>query len=59
MSYLYSKLPETGVSPHIGTGGAGTTLGESLGRFWASDDRFRGVLWPLRGNGNRPDNSKL
>src|SRR5271169_6674579 len=21
MSYLYSKLPETGVSPHIGTGG--------------------------------------
>src|ERR1700730_18758892 len=24
MSYLYSKLPETGVSPHIGTGGRGT-----------------------------------
>src|SRR5271155_512211 len=24
MSYLYSKLPETGVSPHIGTGGART-----------------------------------
>src|SRR6202795_3929232 len=24
MSYLYSKLPETGVSPHIGTGGPGT-----------------------------------
>src|SRR5450759_1683210 len=23
MSYLYSKLPETGVSPHIGTGGGG------------------------------------
>src|ERR1700674_4823827 len=23
MSYLYSKLPETGVSPHIGTGGPG------------------------------------
>jgi len=22
MSYLYSKLPETGVSPHIGTGAA-------------------------------------
>jgi len=22
MSYLYSKLPETGVPPHIGTGGA-------------------------------------
>ena len=22
MSYLYSKLPETGVSPHIGTGEA-------------------------------------
>jgi hypothetical protein len=22
MSYLYSKLPETGVSPHIGTGGS-------------------------------------
>src|SRR4249920_817105 len=25
MSYLYSKLPETGVSPHIGTGGAEQT----------------------------------
>src|ERR1700691_5102702 len=25
-SYLYSKLPETGVSPHIGTGGGGETL---------------------------------
>ena len=23
MSYLYSKLPETGVSPHIGTEGSG------------------------------------
>jgi len=22
MSYLYSKLPETGVPPHIGTGGS-------------------------------------
>ena len=27
MSYLYSKLPETGVSPHIGTGG-GRKIGE-------------------------------
>src|SRR5471030_649883 len=26
MSYLYSKLPETGVSPHIGTGGGGNWL---------------------------------
>src|ERR1700676_3522737 len=26
MSYLYSKLPETGVSPHIGTGGVDTAL---------------------------------
>src|SRR5664280_2318841 len=25
MSYLYSKLPETGVSPHIGTGGSELT----------------------------------
>src|ERR1035438_776875 len=25
MSYLYSKLPETGVSHHIGTGGASTS----------------------------------
>src|SRR5664280_539660 len=24
MSYLYSKLPETGVSPHIDTGGCGS-----------------------------------
>jgi hypothetical protein len=38
---------------------AGITLGESLGRFWASDDRFGGALWPLHGNGNRPDNRKL
>jgi hypothetical protein len=30
------------------------TLGESLGRFWAYDDRFGGVPRPLRGNGNRP-----
>jgi hypothetical protein len=27
MSYLYSKLPETGVSSHIGTGGSATTAG--------------------------------
>src|SRR5450432_3521213 len=26
MSYLYSKLPETGVSPHIGTGGLFTKV---------------------------------
>src|SRR5450830_347689 len=26
MSYLYSKLPETGVSPHIGTGGSRWTI---------------------------------
>src|ERR1700675_3403139 len=26
MSYLYSKLPETGVSPHIGTGGGEPVL---------------------------------
>jgi hypothetical protein len=38
---------------------AGITLGESLGRFWACDDRFGGVMWPLRGDGNRPDNRKL
>src|SRR5450830_14041 len=28
MSYLYSKLPETGVSPHIGTGGVTVLLNE-------------------------------
>jgi hypothetical protein len=26
MSYLYSKLPETGVSPHIDTGGTGANI---------------------------------
>src|SRR5450755_1470478 len=33
MSYLYSKLPETGVSPHIGTGGNDDWLfpGETCG----------------------------
>ena len=43
MSYLYSKLPETGVSPHIGTGGALILLehllkhGESAApRSWTS-----------------------
>jgi len=42
MSYLYSKLPETGVSPHIGTGGfdpdnpvQGTAVGLKLrGDAW-------------------------
>src|SRR5665647_2894146 len=28
MSYLYSKLPETGVSPHIGTGGTEGIFGQ-------------------------------
>src|SRR5450631_2624018 len=32
MSYLYSKLPETGVSPHIGTGGA-RSLSHTLRQF--------------------------
>jgi hypothetical protein len=30
MSYLYSKLPETGVSPHIGTGGRRNTMETAL-----------------------------
>src|SRR5271169_6204750 len=30
MSYLYSKLPETGVSPHIGTGGARQRLSSPM-----------------------------
>jgi hypothetical protein len=33
MSYLYSKLPETGVSPHIGTGGAKPFPGRPAARF--------------------------
>src|SRR5271170_6050302 len=28
MSYLYSKLPETGISPHIGTGGRARRRGD-------------------------------
>jgi len=44
MSYLYSKLPETGVPPHIGTGGtyaiaSGAGALESL----AEDARAAGV----------------
>src|SRR5450830_762082 len=40
MSYLYSKLPETGVSPHIGTGGGrairpADSIGV-LGRKWTA-----------------------
>ena len=47
MSYLYSKLPETGVSPHIGTGGADKPVapqsGSPLGhrsQFSAEDVEF-------------------
>src|ERR1700680_2600902 len=51
MSYLYSKLPETGVSPHIGTGGqdgalrAGLPLrwGECLGAWRARARNCRGL----------------
>src|ERR1019366_4148641 len=35
MSYLYSKLPETGVSPHIGTGGP--DLGQVFARAIPGD----------------------
>jgi pimeloyl-ACP methyl ester carboxylesterase len=38
MSYLYSKLPETGVSPHIGTGGEGDGVTGPEGS--ANDARF-------------------
>jgi hypothetical protein len=31
MSYLYSKLPETGVPHHIGTGGGPNEVGLSIG----------------------------
>ena len=34
MSYLYSKLPETGVSPHIGTGGNQVRLVLHTAAFW-------------------------
>src|SRR5580704_245479 len=33
MSYLYSKLPETGVSPHIGTGGPRVGEAEEVERL--------------------------
>jgi len=42
MSYLYSKLPETGVSPHIGTGGnstGGTATLNNGGSIGALSDR--------------------
>src|ERR1019366_5115075 len=51
MSYLYSKLPETGVSPHIGTGGTPTgRLSSGAFRGGASlqlhlPDRRVGVQW--------------
>src|SRR5450756_2489808 len=38
MSYLYSKLPETGVSPHIGTGGSDPSKSRRRKR---QDDRRR------------------
>ena len=34
MSYLYSKLPETGVSPHIGTGGLIASAQKQHRKFW-------------------------
>src|SRR5450759_3248607 len=34
MSYLYSKLPETGVSPHIGTGGGALRQGANFQDVW-------------------------
>ena len=44
MSYLYSKLPETGVSPHIGTGGLRhfrvTSKQELKDRIMAAMDHF-------------------
>src|SRR5450759_2038726 len=36
MSYLYSKLPETGVSPHIGTGGNETPEFQRQNRDFAA-----------------------
>src|SRR5271163_4309654 len=50
MSYLYSKLPETGVSPHIGTGGGRRALKRRSPRIAlpsrskpASADHFNGL----------------
>src|ERR1700691_3863495 len=45
-SYLYSKLPETGVSPHIGTGGSRCADGD------------RGLRGGVRRNGTRCPNSR-
>src|SRR5450830_519057 len=39
MSYLYSKLPETGVSPHIGTGGAALSGLRTALVCWAENGR--------------------
>src|SRR6202142_3898060 len=49
MSYLYSKLPETGVSPHIGTGGS-ECLGISNARDQSGGQRrtdARDLVEPL------------
>src|SRR5271157_2298398 len=43
MSYLYSKLPETGVSPHIGTEGVGSTP-EELARHLKAETELWGPV---------------
>jgi len=44
MSYLYSKLPETGVSPHIGTGGARPRRSvRNLVRAWTMELKDRRI----------------
>ena len=46
MSYLYSKLPETGVSPHIGTGGPQVYDG-GVGKWkrWVRQNAEQGGVW--------------
>src|ERR1019366_9511695 len=48
MSYLYSKLPETGVSPHIGTGGSDKELAR------LKDGGIRGIRVNLVDRGGNP-----
>src|SRR5580704_17335246 len=49
MSYLYSKLPETGVSPHIGTGGAQQPAMPVIGFLsgQSADDDYKYVTVPF------------
>jgi integrase len=58
MSYLYSKLPETGVSPHIGTGGRRIATVTMRGDRKAAETELRRLL-RMRDTGEHVEPNRL